>query len=155
MATFAHDPTRVHPPASAVDGGYPSVAKEAHVAGPLHDTLPRQEEVEQEAPRTTPTYSDGQTLVSVALGGSGEPHRIVYITTAKVYRNQGLMRAKMEQILADMDYDERDSTVILRNTDVDCDVPRLQAFFESLGYAPMIIDIEDPAPQLHRPVNIA
>ncbi len=111
--------------------------------------------MEQEAPRTTPTYSDGQTLVSIALGGSGEPHQIVYMTTAKAYRNQGLMRQKMEQILSDMDHDARDSTVVIRNTDVDCDVPRLTAFFESLGYTPIVIDPESTAPQLHRPVNIA
>ena len=151
MVTFAHDPTRVHPPASAVDGGYPSIAKEAQVTiSPLAVATG----AEAEAPRTTPTYSDGQTLVSIALGESGGPHRIVYVFTERIYRNQGKMRAKMEQILGDMDHDGRDSMIFINNTDPDCDIPRLQAFFESLGYDLQEIDPAYPPLQLYRPVII-
>lgn len=168
MATFAHDPSRVHPPAGAAGGGKPSVAEEERVVPPTTelnqgaDTVanPAQESSvadtpgatprEPDAPRTLSIYSDTQTLVSVSLGGSGEPHRIVYMFTAPNYRNQGFMRAAMATVIADMDADGRDSVVFIVNVDPGTEIPRLITLFESLGYAQTTLDPNIQCPQLSR-----
>jgi hypothetical protein len=40
--------------------------------------------------------------------------------------------------------------VFIVNTDMDCDVPRLETFLQSLGFVPTIIDPDIPCPQLLR-----
>lgn len=165
MATFTHDPSRVHPPASA--GGYPSVAAEEK-APPQSPTtadavsnvvIPGSESSvadtpgvnsEPDAPRTLSVYGDGFTLISVAIGGSGEPHRIVFVTVTRAYRGQGRARAMMTQVLADMDADGRDSVVFIQNVEPDCDIARLTGFFESFDYVQTTVDPDYPPPQLFR-----
>lgn len=154
MATFAHDPTRVHPPAK--DWGWPSVAAEEgkNVAnppsGPSVADTPTVVQGDVVTPLTSSIYNTGESLVAVALGGSGEPHRIVYVSTIRDARGQGKARANMTQVLADMDADGRDSVVFINNVDPDCDVGRLTGFFESLGYVQQTINPDYPLPQLIR-----
>ena len=116
--------------------------------GPLVTDISK--EAPDTAPRTLSNYVAGRVMASVALGGSGEPHRIVYLVTDRSYRNQGYARGLMNVILADMDADGRDSAIFIRNTDMDCDVPRLTAFFESLGYVQTTLDPDENCPQLAR-----
>jgi hypothetical protein len=71
--------------------------------------------------------------------------------TARDVRNQGLARAALTGVLADIDADGRAMEVYIRNTDRDCDVPRLITFLESLGFVATTLDPADPAPQLLRP----
>jgi hypothetical protein len=77
---------------------------------------------------------DTMTTVSLALGETGEPHRVVWVTTSRPYRNRGNARALVTTVLADFDHDQRDSEVIIRNVEPGCDVPRLSGFFMSLGF---------------------
>jgi ribosomal protein S18 acetylase RimI-like enzyme len=143
MATFAHDPSRVHPP-------YDPEADELAMRLERSVTDTARDVPAPMAPRTLTNYVTERVLAAVALGGSGEPHRLVYITTDKNYRNQGLARAMMDVVIADFDDDAKDSIIIVRNVDQDCDVPRLVAFFESLGYVQTVLIPEESCPQLAR-----
>jgi GNAT superfamily N-acetyltransferase len=85
-------------------------------------------------------------MVSIALGGTGEPHRVVYVFTLAPHRNQGRIRALMTQLLADLDAEAAECIIIIRNVEPGCDIPRLTTFFESLGY---VQETPDP-PTLRR-----
>jgi hypothetical protein len=74
----------------------------------------------------------------------------VYVTTALNFRLQGYAKFTMARALRDMDHDGRQCAVFIRNTDPDCDIPRLIAFFESFGFVQTTIDPDDTAPQLLR-----
>jgi len=143
MATFAHDPSRVHPPFHEGEPHVDHTAREPSVTDIT-------QKASDSAPRTQTNYVAERVLVSVAIGGTGEPHRIVYVTTDRNFRNQGYARDAMNYVLADIDADGRDSTIFIRNVDTDCDVPRLTAFFESLGYVQTTLDPDENCPQLAR-----
>ena len=146
MPTFAYDSSRLHPPGGSMadDETPPPLAREVadtFIAGPP-------------APRTQQLYNYDnlyQSFCSVIFGVSGEPHRLMFLTTMRRFRNQGSARALVTQVVSDFDHDQRDSTIIIRNVEPDCDVPRLQAFFESFGYVPTVLIPGEPdTPQLIR-----
>lgn len=118
---FKHDPSRVHPP-----GGpeYPEPASRATKAA------------EPPTPQTKTDYlsMNGVTYATVARGEVGASHRIVWVYTAKPVRNRGDATALLQQVIADFDHDGRDSEVIIRNVEVDCDPQRLITLFTRLGY---------------------
>jgi GNAT superfamily N-acetyltransferase len=151
MARFVHDPSRVHPPPN--EGGLPSVASEQRSAiippyptEPVVDTTrsvaaPRQTgeigQLEDSAsPRTVQQlYEDpGISMISMVLGASGEPHRVMYVTTQRFWRGQGRARTLLEQICADLDKDGMSCGVRMPNVEPDCDLPRFVAFFEKHGF---------------------
>jgi hypothetical protein len=148
MPTFAHDPSRVHPPASA--GGYPSIAEEERTSR----AVPAPREVVPEPPRTRSVYDDKITLVSIALGESGMPHRVVFVNTHRQYRGQGRATNMLNTALGDMDADGRPSEIYVRNVEPDCDVGRLVAFFARFGYGQADPDPDEPdTPHLTRPAG--
>jgi len=148
MPTFAHDPSRVHPPASA--GGYPSIAEEERTSR----AVPAPREVVPEPPRTRSVYDDKITLVSIALGESGMPHRVVFVNTHRQYRGQGRATNMLNTALGDMDADGRPSEIYVRNVEPDCDVGRLVAFFERFGFRAADPDPDEPdTPHLTRPAG--
>jgi len=138
MATFTHDGTRLHPPESLSQPGD---------AQPLAVTP----HAEPTGPRTHQTYQVDPALISLALGASGEAHRIVYVNVQdRTKRGQGHMRSLMATVMADLDADGMECTSIIRNYEPDCDPQRLTGLFEDFGF---VVESTDPEIELRRPAK--
>jgi hypothetical protein len=132
MATFTHDPDRLHPPTLLT-----SLQREPLVT-PRDAPVP--------GPFTQQTYNVDPALVSMALGAVGEPHRIVYVNVPdRTKRGQGHMRALLTQVMADLDADHMACTTVIRNYEPDCDPERLSGLFADFGFT---VDLTDPDPEI-------
>jgi hypothetical protein len=133
MATFTYDPARLHPPE-------PNTSLTAAPQATTREV--------PTGPFTQQTYDTDPALVSMALGSSGEAHRIVYVHIAnRTKRGMGHMRALLTQVMLDLDADRMPCTCIIRNYEPDVDPQRLTGLFEDFGF---VVESTDPEISLRR-----